>query len=171
MPASASFANVAINSTTGEVTITAEPQESGVQTFTIIADDGQTKNNTASQTFTLVVNAINDAPTLGAIADQTTDEATATGSIGFTVGDVETSAGALSVSVTSSNQTLVPNGNIVLGGSSANRTLRITPASGQNGSATITVIASDGSLSVQDTFVLNVTGSTLVPRVYIPLAM
>src|ERR1700694_5288619 len=39
--------------------------------------------------------------------------------------------------------TLVPNGNIVFGGSGSNRTVTITPATNQFGSATITVTASD----------------------------
>ena len=47
--------------------------------------------------------------------------------------------------VTSSNSTLVPTGNLVLGGSGANRTLTITPAANQNGTATITVEVTDGA--------------------------
>ena len=57
---------------------------------------------------------------------------------------------------TSSNTTLVPNGNIVFGGSGANRTVRITPASGKSGTATITITISDGGLSTSDTFLLTV---------------
>ena len=48
--------------------------------------------------FVLTVNAVNDAPTITNIADQTTTVGTATGPIGFTVGDVETAAGSLTVS-------------------------------------------------------------------------
>ena len=51
----------------------------------------------------------------------------------FTVGDVETAAGSLTVSGTSSNTTLVPNANIVFGGSGANRTVTVTPAANQTG--------------------------------------
>ncbi|OWY20548.1 choice-of-anchor D domain [Sphingobacteriales bacterium UPWRP_1] len=55
-PASVNFAIVNINNATGMVTITAMPNLYGTQTFSIIANDGQTINNTASQSFTLTVN-------------------------------------------------------------------------------------------------------------------
>ena len=102
---------------------------------------------TASDTFVLTVNAVNDAPTITAIADQTINEDTATGALAFTVGDAETAAASLTVSGSSSNPTLVPNANIVFGGSGANRTVTVTPAANQTGTATITVTVSDGSLT------------------------
>lgn len=61
-PASASFANVSINSTTGTVSITKVNNGNGSQPFTITANDGQPSNNTATQNFTLTVNAVNDPP-------------------------------------------------------------------------------------------------------------
>jgi hypothetical protein len=51
---------------------------------------------------------------------------------------------------------LVPDANIVLGGSGASRTVTVTPASNQSGSATITLTVSDGTASSTDTFVLTV---------------
>ena len=62
---------------------------------------------------------------------------------------------------TSSNQALVPDANVVIGGSGANRTVTATPLANANstlnGTATITVTASDPSLSGSDTFVLTVS--------------
>lgn len=55
MPASVAFANVSINTATGQVTITSLPNQFGAQTFTLTANDGQTTNNLATQTFTLTV--------------------------------------------------------------------------------------------------------------------
>ncbi|OWY23589.1 choice-of-anchor D domain [Sphingobacteriales bacterium UPWRP_1] len=55
-PASVNFAIVNINNATGQVTITAMLNAYGTQTFTIIANDGQAANNTATQSFTLTVN-------------------------------------------------------------------------------------------------------------------
>ena len=49
---------------------------------------------TASDTFVLTVTAVNDAPTISDVADQATNEDTATGAIAFTVGDIETAGGA-----------------------------------------------------------------------------
>ena len=103
----------------------------------------------------LTVNAVNDAPTITTIANQTTTVGTAVGPLAFTVGDVETAAGSLTVSGSSSNPTLVPNGNIVFGGSGANRTVTVTPAANQTGTATITVTVSDGQLSTATTFYLD----------------
>ena len=60
------------------------------------------------------------------------------------------------MSKSSNNTTLVPNANIVLGGSGANRTVTVTPAANQTGSATITITVSDGTNSASDSFVLTV---------------
>ena len=55
--------------------------------------------------------------------------------------------------VASSNLTLVPNANIVFGGSGASRTVTVTPVSGLSGTATITITLTDnGSLTASDTF-------------------
>jgi formylglycine-generating enzyme required for sulfatase activity len=119
--------------------------------FKVIADDG------------------NSAPTISDIAAQTINPDNNTGAIAFTIGDAQTAAGSLTLSGSSSNTTLVPNANIVFGGSGANRTVTVTPASSQTGTATITVTVSDGSLSASDTFLLTVnsaapTGFALIPQ-------
>jgi len=91
-----------------------------------------------------------------------------TGALAFTVGDAETAAASITVSGSSSNTTLVPNANIVFGGSGANRTVTVTPASGQTGTATITVTVTDGGgLNASDTFTLTVNagGGNTVPVV------
>lgn len=54
-PASVVFANVSIDSSTGEVSISSIADQFGSQEFTITADDGQAENNTFSTTFTLDV--------------------------------------------------------------------------------------------------------------------
>lgn len=105
----------------------------------------------------------NTPPTISDIANQTINEDSTTGPLAFIVGDAETSAAGLVVSASSSNTTLVPNANLVLGGSGANRTLTATPAANKFGSATITVTVSDGSLSSSDTFVLTVSAVNDAP--------
>src|SRR5204863_327676 len=69
------------------------------------------------------------------------------------------------VTGSSSNPTLVPNGNIVFGGSGANRTVTVTPALNQFGSATITVTVNDGTDTASDTFVLTVTPVNDAPTI------
>ena len=51
---------------------------------------------------------------------------------------------------------MVPDANIVFGGSGAERTVTVTPANNQSGTVTITVTVSDGSDTSSDTFVLTV---------------
>jgi formylglycine-generating enzyme required for sulfatase activity len=110
----------------------------------------------------------NLAPTIWDIADQSITVGSNTREIAITIGDAQTAAGSLILSASSSNTSLVPSANIVFGGSGASRTVTVTPASGQIGTATITVTVSDGSLSASNTFLLTVhspspTGFALVP--------
>ena len=135
------------------VTVTPAANQNGTATITVSVSDGQF---TVSSNFLVTVTAVNDAPTISDISDQTIARNGNTGPLAFTVGDLETAAGSLTVSGSSDNTTLVPNGNIVFGGSGASRTVTVTPATGQTGTATITVTVSDGQLTASDTFVLTV---------------
>ncbi len=137
-------------------TVTVRPlaNQSGAATITLTVTDAN--GGKKSDAFVLTVTAVNDAPTISDVSNQSVNEDTVMPAVTFIVGDVETAAGSLSVSGTSSNQTIVPNANIAIGGTGANRTVSVTPASNQNGSATITLTVSDGSLTGTDTFVLTV---------------
>ncbi|MBX7208599.1 MAG: YHYH protein [Verrucomicrobiaceae bacterium] len=101
----------------------------------------------------------NTPPTISTIPDQSTTQNTATSAITITAGDAETAAASLTMSGSSSNTTLVPNAGIVFGGSGANRTVTVTPATNQTGTSTITCTVSDGSLSTSTTFLLTVTAN------------
>ena len=139
------------------VTVTPAANQNGTATITVTVSDGQSSTPT---NFLLTVNAVNDAPTITSVANQTTSTGTAIGPLSFTVGDLETAAGSLTVSGSSSNTALVPNGSIVFGGSGANRTITVTPAASQTGVATITVTVNDGSLSTPTTFQLTVNAAS-----------
>jgi hypothetical protein len=141
---------------TRTVTVTPAANQAGTATITLTVGDGAL---TASDTFVLTVTAVNDAPTISDVANQTIFQNTATAALSFTVGDVETAAGSLTVMRTSSNLTLVPVSNIVFGGSGATRTVTVTPAAGQTGTATITVTVSDGALTASDTWLLTVAAT------------
>jgi len=88
----------------------------------------------------------NTPPTISNIPDQTIFQNGSTGPIPFTVGDAETAPANLQLSAVSSNLGLIPNQNIVFGGSGANRTVTVTPTAGQTGTATITVTVNDGPM-------------------------
>ena len=101
-------------------------------------------------------------PTISGIADQSTPVNTTTPAIPFTIGDAQTAASNLVLTVTSSNPALVPTNNIAFGGSDTNRTITLTPLADQMGTATITVTVTDGDgMSTNDSFVLTVSPAQL----------
>ncbi len=122
--------------------------------LTVVVSD--TGNLTDTAIITIAINDVNEPPTITLIADQFTGVGIPTPPITFTIGDPETPAASLVITVTSSNQTLVPDANIGLGGSGANRTLVITPTASQTGTTTISITVSDTSLFTVETFLLTV---------------
>src|ERR1043166_6874339 len=90
--------------------------------FYVTAYNSQRVQSTPSNLITYTIPAANTPPTISSIANRTISEDTTTGAIGFTVGDIETVAGSLTVSGGSSNPTLVPNANIAFGGTGETRT-------------------------------------------------
>jgi uncharacterized repeat protein (TIGR01451 family) len=120
---------------------------------------------TASNTFRLTVTAVNDPPGITDIPAQTLAEDGTLGPLNFTIGDVETAAASLNVSAASSNPALIPNANIQLGGSGANRTVTVRPATNQFGTATITITVSDGVGTTNDTFLVTVNSVNDLPTI------
>jgi hypothetical protein len=147
-----------LGGSSGSRTLTVNPaaDQSGTTTITLTVSDG---GLTATDTFVQTFVAVNDAPTIGDVTNRSTTTGVAVGPITFSVGDLETSAGSLTMSGSSSNTTLVPNGNVTFGGSGASRTITVTPAAGQTGSTLVTITVSDGALTTSDTFSVTVTAS------------
>jgi uncharacterized repeat protein (TIGR03806 family) len=98
-------------------------------------------------------------PTISPIADVLVNSNSSTGPISFTVFDANIPADALTLTASSSNPTLVPDSNIVFGGTGNNRTVTVTPALNQGGATTITVILDNGEVPVSETFELTVVGA------------
>jgi hypothetical protein len=133
------------------VMVTPAAGEQGVSEITVTVTDGDM--NTSTRKFLVIVGA----PTVSTIANQITPMDTTLANIPFTVGDLE--GDTLTLSAGSTNETVVPVGNITFGGSGANRTVSITPAAGVMGLTRITIFVSDGFNTVSNRFVLNVYGS------------
>ena len=155
----------------GSLGATTAPVGTNSPTFTTPALTGTTKywvkisnafGETQSSLVTVTVQA-NTAPTISDIAAQSITAGGNTGAIAFTIGDAQTAASSLTLSGSSSNTTLVSNASIVFGGSGASRTVTVTPAIGQSGTATITVTVSDGSLTANDIFLLTVVNAPAAP--------
>ncbi len=154
----------------GQLDLDLQLNQNGSALITVIVSDSETPSMSDTTSFTLIVDPVNDAPTISNITDQSTNEGTAKTGIAFTVdegGGADEDAETLTVTATSSNTTLVPNANIIVnytdnGSSSASAlspTLDITPVGDFNGTTTITVTVTDngtGNLTATDTFVLTV---------------
>ena len=144
------------------VTVTPASNLSGSATITLTVSDGALSSSTS---FVVTVNAVNDTPFISDITNRTINEDGGTGAIGFSISDLETASASLSVSATSSNTSLIPNGNIVLGGSGSSRTISVSPLANANGSSTITVTVSDGQAAASDTFVVTVNSINDAPSI------
>ncbi len=134
--------------------VTPAADQFGTAVITVTVSDGA---QTASRPFTLTVASVNDPPTIAAIAAKTTAEDTAL-AVTVTIADVDTPLASLGLQATSSNQVLVPAGNVVFTGSGATRTATITPAADQWGTTTIGIAVSDGvAPGASTSFALTVT--------------
>ncbi|MHA3774436.1 M36 family metallopeptidase [Verrucomicrobiota bacterium sgz303538] len=102
------------------------------------------------QTFVSVWSAVetstqfNEPPTITAIGNQAILEDGATGLLAFSIGDDATPATGLALTVASSDPVLVPQTGIQLAGTGVNRTVQVTPAANQHGSAVVTLRVLDG---------------------------
>ena len=164
--ATSSTASVTIGVSAATLTLTPAANWTGTATITALANDGTV--NSAAQTFTLTVSAVNHAPVLSAINAQTTTEETVK-TVTLVATD-EDAGDTLTYSATSSNSDVV----ITVSG----QTLTLTPNSDWNGSATITAKVNDGTAdSAEQTFTLTVnafvSGGTFKGKVMklLPLAI
>lgn len=101
------------------------------------------------------------APTIGTIANLITTDGFA-GTL-FTVGDNTLSADKLSVSVSSSNPTLLPESNIFLSGSGASKTLIVLASPDAVGTATLTISVSNGTTTSKSTVTVTMPGDGSSP--------
>lgn len=122
--------------------------QQGFAEVTVTVTDGD--NNTASRVFLVIVGT----PTISVVANQETPRDTATAALPFTIGDLENDS--LTLSATSTNETVVPVSGISFGGSGNDRTVTITPAAGANGLTRITLFVTDGFNIVSNSFLVTV---------------
>ncbi|MDP3448555.1 MAG: Ig-like domain-containing protein, partial [Eubacteriales bacterium] len=114
----------------------------------------------------VTVVSVNDLPVItpGDLPDVVTDEDTATTPITFTVSDVETAAGSLTVTATHGNSVLLP-AITVTPDAEGVCSFTILPNANRVGSAAITVTVTDADGGqVSDTFTLTVTPINDAPR-------
>ena len=100
-----------------------------------------------SDTISIEVTPVNDAPTLDALSDVNINEDDLEQTVnltGITAGGGETQV--LSVTAVSDNTGLIPDPTVDVDGQSSTGTLKFTPVADQFGTATITVTVEDGGL-------------------------
>jgi mono/diheme cytochrome c family protein len=135
--------NITVTGTGAERTLTITPALDlfGTATITIEAMHGE---ETVGRSFILTVRPINDFPMISPIADQSVAHGTAMlGPLPMTVGDAETLQHILFVTGSSSNQAVVPDAGIAIGGTETDRPVTLTFAPGARGSAVITLTVHD----------------------------
>lgn len=145
-------------------TVTPEPNQNGAVNLTFRVSDAEPLFN--DSTFTLTINAVNDAPTIAAISAQSV-KTDASVVVNYTINDIDSSPNcAASITATSGNTAILPNANIAKSGTSPNCILTITPSLNLSGTSAITVSVSDGSLAANTAFnldVINVTSVAVTP--------
>lgn len=149
---------------TGAIRFTPVANASGLVTITVrVEDTGGTPGvDFIEQTFQVMVNPINDAPTLDPLSPLTIDEDATEQTVNLTGISAGPSEGTQSVTVTatSSNLALIANPTVDFTGGSTG-SIRFTPIANMNGSATITVRVEDtggtpGVDFIERTFVVTV---------------
>jgi lysophospholipase L1-like esterase len=131
------------------------------------------RTNGSPQVFGVAIHrrpAVNNRPTISTLANQTIDEDSALGPLAFAVNDAELAAANLTVTRNSSNPSLIPNANVVLGGSGTNRNVTLTPLTNQFGSSVITLTVSDGTNVTTSVFTLTVNPINDPPSAF-PLSL
>jgi len=133
-------------------------------TVTVYVTSQEIENNdTATLTKNIFVDIIpvNDPPEMSQIPDQYINENESTTPIIFSIKDIETPSENLIIAVSSTNQELVPDTNIQLGGAHSNRFLKISPAYMKYGQSTILITLTDESKAITQTFDLIVKNVVL----------
>lgn len=144
------------------VGVTGNTNFTGAAQFSYNVRANNMTSNSAISSF--AINNINDAPTIAAIAAQTTNEDFAK-AVSFTLADVDSSVTCSDVTVTaSSDAALIPLANVVISGSGTSCVATITPVANLNGISNITLEVTDGFLtSLPITFAFNVTAVNDAP--------
>jgi hypothetical protein len=141
----------------------------GSALITVRVSDGGTENSFVEKTFTVTVNAVNDAPTLADIANPAAineDAAEQTVNLSGISTGAPNEIQTLVVTATSGNTGLIAHPTVTYTSPNATGTLKYTPVANANGSALITVRVSDGGTEnsfVEKTFTVTVTAVNDAP--------
>jgi hypothetical protein len=144
-------------------TLTFKPalNASGTNAITVsLLDNGGSAfggtNQSAPQTFSIVVAPGNDPPAISILSSLGLKTGAGTTNVPFKVTDVDSEISGITVTARSSNTNLVTDANLVITGTGTNRTLSITPSTNSFGKAAIELVATD-SQSARSTNTLSLS--------------
>lgn len=157
--------NGTLSGTAPNVTYTPDPDFFGSDNFLFEASDGEA---TSQGTVTITVTAVNDAPVIAAVGNQSTNEDTDLGPIVLNVSDVDNDLSELVVSGLSGDDTLVANSGIVIVATGGDPEMTVSPLPDQNGDVAIGVTVSDGQATASTDFDLTVNPINDAPTVTAP---
>jgi Bacterial Ig domain/Fibronectin type III domain len=150
---------------TGVLKLAPVTYASGKAVITVTVNDGGLTNNLVKRTFTVIVNPVNQAPTLDLMGDLDLDENAA----GQTVALTGISSGApnenqkLTVTATSTRPSLTGNPTVSYTSPNATGTLAFKPVADASGTAIITVTVNDGTKSVAHAFTVTINAVNQPP--------
>jgi hypothetical protein len=132
---------------------------SGIAPIRVMATDAA--GDISTTWFYLTVTAADAPPSVTPVPNTNTLVSTPL-TVSFVVGD-DSPVGDLQISASSANTSLLPNANLSVGGSGANRTLTMTPVAGATGIAPVEITVTDGAFQTASRkFTLMVRPSTTV---------
>ncbi|MFT6971125.1 MAG: hypothetical protein ACJAXX_001693 [Roseivirga sp.] len=147
----------------GKTLILTSPSNfSGSDQFFIIGKSG---GKSAFAQFNVTVNAVNDAPTLNTVQNQTTQEDTELTGIFTQFADIDTDLSGLTFTATSSNQALVKDASIALNSTVNGVEVSLNPEENASGNSNITLNVSDGQYTASRTFKVSVESVNDKPTV------
>ena len=145
----------------GTFSYTHDGGETTTDSFTYtVADSGGATSATA--TVNITITSANDAPVISDVAATGTAEDTGT-TVNFTVSDVDSAVTCANVTGASSNDAVLADAAIVVAGAAQACTATLTPVADANGSSTVTLTVTDGTLTGSDVFVLTVAAVNDAP--------
>jgi hypothetical protein len=148
-------ANGALSGTAPNLTYTPAANYNGADSFTYKVNDGQVDSNTA--TVAIAINAVNDAPVLEPIADQTLDEG-AKADVAVAASDADSDQITLMAQVLPSFATFTDNGD-------GSGVLALAPTFSDAGTYVVEITASDGSLTDRKSVSITVNNVNRPPLV------
>jgi hypothetical protein len=122
--------------------------------FTIGVNDGIAA--TVFNDATTVISTTMAVPMLSSMSHVTSLNTSASLPTSFSIAGLNTSAADFVLTASSSDQAIIPDADLKLGGTGADRTVSFTPLGDSTGTVTITITASQGGQSISQTFTATV---------------